>query len=230
MNMQVQTEALNKVEALAKRLGIAEVALEHGYAEFAAALLNVQENRFWEGEFESWGKYIEHITQTYNLGKAQLYHKVAVVRQLQGMVEPQDLTNMGISKASVLADAARLNNGILPNEAIAAAQDEKATVKDLKKKVNEILNVAQPEDGEWMDLGFAFYVTEEEKTELQEAMAAARQQDPVISNTLKDFMQRKEIALRWARDFLATYSSTPKDEPSPIEDAEIIEPDEEVPF
>lgn len=230
MTEDLALNALSKVEDLAYKLGKAETALEHGYAEFAAALLVVQENHYWDSQFESWGKYMEYITQEHHLGKAQLYHKVAVVRQLQGLVEPQDLTNMGISKASVLADAARLNNGVLPNEAIAAAQDDKATVKDLKKKVNEILNVAQPEDGEWMDLGFAFYVSEEEKVELQEAMAAARQQDPVISNTLKDFSQRKEIALRWARDFLATYSSTPQDEPPPIEDVEIVEPDEEAPF
>jgi hypothetical protein len=233
-----QEGALSTVEQLARQLGVAENTLERGYAQLASALLTVQENRYWEGYFESWGKYIEHITNIYNLGKAQLYHKVAVVRELDGIVELKDLTNMGISKASVLADVARMNNGIVPNDAIAAAQDDKTTVKDLKKKVHEILNVPQPQDGEWFDLGFAFYVTPEEKQELQEAMTAAQQADPVISNTIKDFMQRKEIALRWAREFLATYSSVSEMESSratedgmpPVEDADIVEPDEKADF
>jgi hypothetical protein len=236
--MSESTEALAVVESLAQKLGKAETALEHGYAEFAAALLTVQENRYWEGEFESWGKYIEHITNTYNLGKAQLYHKVAVVRELDGIVETQDMTNMGISKASVLADVARLNNGIVPNEVIAAAQNDKTTVKDLKKRVAEILHTPEPENGEWLDLNFAFYVNAEEKATLLDAMNAARQTDPVISNTLKDFMQRKEIAIRWASEFLATYSTvqemesapSPEDGAPPVEDADIVDPDEEAGF
>jgi hypothetical protein len=204
--MSESTEALAVVESLAQKLGKAETALEHGYAEFAAALLTVQENRYWEGEFESWGKYIEHITNTYNLGKAQLYHKVAVVRELDGIVETQDMTNMGISKASVLADVARLNNGIVPNEVIAAAQNDKTTVKDLKKRVAEILHTPEQENGEWVDLGYAFYLTPEEKEEIFAAEQAARNIDPVISNTLKTFMQKKEILLRLCREFLATYA------------------------
>lgn len=201
--------ALADVDALAAKLGEAESLLEEGYAQFAAALLEVQNNRYWQlveihGEpCPSWGAYIADITEKFKMGRAQLYHKVAVVRQLQGVVDAADLTNMGISKASVLADIHRAT-GTLPDGAVSQAKDS-ATVKDLRKALAEASHMAADELGEWYDVGFAFVVTAEERATLQEAERAARQLDPPISNSLKTFQQKKEVALRWAQEFLATY-------------------------
>ena len=195
---------LADIDRLAAKLGEAEIILENGYAQFAQILLEVQDNRYWQLEHESWGQYIEHVTQKFNLGKAQLYHKLAVVRQLRGVVAADDMTDMGISKASVLADVHRAT-GNIPDGAVSQARDESITVKDLKEFVAEAAHLPESEEGEWLDLGMAFYVTAEEKATIQDAMTAARQMDPPISNTIKDFQQRKEIILRMAQDFLATY-------------------------
>lgn len=208
--------ALSRVEKLAERLGVAESTLEQGYAELAEAILDVQKNHYWDDSHKSWGDYMKFITEKFNMGRAQLYHKVAVVRELQGVVESKDLSDMGISKASVLADAHRLNQE-LPESAIEAAKNSKVTVKELKRSLAQVLHSSEYEDMEWYDAGYAFYVTDEEKAEIKDAESAARGIDPPISNTLKDFMQKKEIFLRFCREFLSTYSiEEEKDEKAPF--------------
>lgn len=208
--MTAATEELEKVEKLATILGGTEHVLESGYAQLACAILNVQKNRYWEGRFESWGKYIEHISTKFNLGRAQLYHKVSVVKELQGVVEPKDLSEMGISKAGVLADAHKTIPA-LPSSVLDAARDKEVTAKELKKVLAEATHVPESSKDEWYDMGAAFYVTPDEKSELLEAERAARSIDPTISISLKPHAQMKEVMLRWAREFLSTYSAS-KDE------------------
>src|SRR5579859_161085 len=175
----VALNALRNVEKLAEALGAAESQLERGYAELAAAILEVQEKRYWEGSHSSWKEYIEFISRKFHMGRSQLYHKISVVKQLEGVVEPKDLTDMGISKASVLADAHRLH-GEIPDSAVESAKNSTVTVKELKKSLAEALHTPEQESMEWFDLNFAFYVTEEEKKELQDAMRTARSIDPPI--------------------------------------------------
>jgi hypothetical protein len=206
LEIQMAQKALMEVETLAEKLGAAEGLLESGYAQFAEALLVVQENRYWQPGYDSWGDYMRYVTEKFKMGRAQLYHKVAVVRELKGIVDSAELTEMGISKASVLADSHR-GTGTVPNAALTAAKDPAVSVKQLKQALAEALNLPGDEPGEWYDLNFAFYVTPEEKVTLQEAEKIVRGIDPVISNTLKDFQQKKEVALRWAMEILNTYPS-----------------------
>ena len=209
---------LNDVDVLAAKLGAAESLLEEGYAQFASVLLEVQENLYWQlldinGEpCPSWGAYVAHIVEKFKMGKAQLYHKIAVCRELKGVVDVKALTDMGISKASILADVHRAT-GVVSAEEIAIAKNEDVTVKDLKQHVAEALHLPEQESGEWYDMGFAFMVTPEERATLQEAENAARQLDPPISNTIKTFQQKKEVALRFAQEFLNTYSAKEEEAP-----------------
>ena len=53
---------------------------------------------------------------------------------------------------------------------------------------------------------FAFIVTAEERAEIEAAMEMAERIDPVIPNDMKKSARNKEIALRFAREFMATYS------------------------
>jgi hypothetical protein len=57
-----------------------------------------------------------------------------------------------------------------------------------------------------MDLDYSCYVTDEERKEINDAANAARHMDPPIDEKSKEFMQRKEILLRFSREFLAAYS------------------------
>ena len=209
---------LNDVDVLAAKLGAAESLLEEGYAQFASVLLDVQENLYWQlldidgAPCPSWGAYIAHIVEKFHMGKAQLYHKIAVCRQLKGVVAEKDLTDMGISKASVLADVHRAT-GKVTAEAVAAAKRDGVTVKDLKTALAQESHLPEQESGEWLDLNMAFYVNAEEKATIQDAITAARQMDPPVSNTIKDFQQRKEIMIRLASEFLSTYAVSEDEAP-----------------
>lgn len=201
------TNALNKVNELAEKLGAAETVLEGGYVELANALLTVRENRYWEGSWKSWGEYFQSISEKHQLGRAQLYHQVATVKELQGSVDSNALSEMGISKAAVLAQAHRENpNSGVPKELVVRARDEKTTVKDLKKAIAEATHAPEKTDDDWIDLEMAFYATDEEQAEIYEAIEAARSIDPPVSTTLKSHVQNREIMLRLCREFLATYA------------------------
>jgi hypothetical protein len=200
---QTALNALGRVESLAAKLGAAEAILETGYAEFAQALLEVREKKYWMDGHESWALYLQNISEVYHLGRTQLYHQIAVVDTLQGVVSESDLNKMGITKAGVLAAIAKKNT--LPAEILSAALTEGTTAKDLKAlEAQTFRNV--DEVGEWMDLEFAFIVTAEERAEIEAAMEMAERIDPVIPNDMKKSARNKEIALRFAREFMATYS------------------------
>jgi hypothetical protein len=200
---QTALNALGRVEQLAAKLGAAEAILETGYAEFAQALLEVREKKYWMDGHESWALYLQNISEVYHLGRTQLYHQIAVVDTLQGVVSESDLNKMGITKAGVLAAIAKKN--ILPAEILNAALTEGTTAKDLKALEAQTFRNTD-EVGEWMDLEFAFIVTAEERAEIEAAMEMAERIDPVIPNDMKKSARNKEIALRFAREFMATYS------------------------
>jgi len=209
MSEQLSQNALARVDILAEKLGAVEAILENGYAEFAEALLLVQDNRFWHPLYKSWGSYLTYITEKHKMGTRQVYHKVAVVKELRGSVSISDMTEIGISKASVLADIHRLN-GSLPEDAVEKAKAA-ASTKELKKSLAEALHLPEEDIGGWMDLEFGFMVNDEERREIQDALDLARRIDPPISTSLKDFQQRKEICLRLCREFLATYPEPEKE-------------------
>lgn len=207
MTLAVSQEKLQEVESLVQQLASAEKTLENGYAKLAFLLEGVAENRYWQGTYESFGDYIEHISHTYNIGKSQLYNYRAAARDLEGAVTPEQMDTMGISKALALREAHR-NTGAIPENILTASLDPKVTVKDIKKLLFDAGQIVKPEEGNWMDLDFSCYVTDEERAEIQEAANAARHTDPVIQESLPQFVQRKEILLRFAREFLAAYADS----------------------
>lgn len=213
MNQIIKSEreaAIQKVETLAGQLGAAEAVLETGYAQLAESLLVVREYRYWEGDFESWSAYMAHVSNTYHIGNKQLYHYMSAVRELSGVVESEDLNEIGISKASVLAEAHRIH-GKIPEQTkdglpfLEIAKDSGTTAKGLRKEIAEVFHKTEDEKGDWMDLECAFFVDKNEKEEIQHAFSLARQVDPPINNNLKESAQTKEIVLRLCREFIATY-------------------------
>jgi hypothetical protein len=204
VNVLAQTK-LAEIDTLAAKLGAAETMLEAGYGQLAFLLKETRDNKYWIGVYDSFGDFIAHLRDTHSLGKSQLYKYMFTASELGGIVTPEQLSAMGISKAVALSDI-KAQDGTISDAALAAAADPKVTVKDLKRMLFESNNTLPPEEGEWLDCGFEFYVTDEERKLLQDAAIAARHTDPVISEQLTDFMQRKEIVMRWAREFLTTYA------------------------
>lgn len=204
----VTTEAQTKLaeaEAMAAKLGVAESQVERGWGLLACRLKDISENRYWEVSYKSFGEFLAHLRDTHNLGRAQLYNYISSARELAGVVTEDQFTSMGISKAMVLRDA-KTANPILPADAVAKALDPDVTAKELKKILFESNNLPTPEEGSWVDLGFEFMVTDEERQVLQAAANAARHTDPPVKDTLKPSAQAKEIALRWAMEYLGGHA------------------------
>lgn len=205
--LAVSHEKLQEVESLVQQLAAAEKTLENGYAKLAFLLEDVAENRYWHGTYESFGDYIEHISNNYQIGKSQLYNYRAAARDLEGAVTPEQMDTMGISKALALREAQK-SSGTIPENVLTASLDPKVTVKDIRKLLFDAGHIVKPEDGTWMDLDFSCYVSDSERDEINEAANAARHVDPVVQESLAPFTQRKEILLRFAREFLAAYADS----------------------
>lgn len=203
INAEAQSK-LAEVETLAAKLGAAEAQLEHGYGALACRLKEVSENRYWEGTYKSFGEFLTHLKDKHNVGRSQLYAYLSTARELDGDVTEAQLSEMGISKALVLRDAKNANS-LLPADAVTKALDPAVTTKDLKKILFKA-NTPELEQGNYIDLGFEFMVTAEEASVFNAAANAARHMDPPISDTLKPSAQSKEIALRWAMEFLGSHS------------------------
>ena len=197
---------LVEIETLAAKLGAAEAMLEAGYGELAFALKEMRDNKYWIGVYDSFGDFIAHLRDTHSLGKSQLYKYMFTASELGGIVTPEQLSAMGISKAVALSDI-KAQDGTISDAALAAAADPKVTVKELKKLLFEANNTLPPEEGEWLDCGFEFYATTEERALLNAAANAARHTDPVTSEKLTPFMQLKDIVLKWAREYYGAYAA-----------------------
>jgi hypothetical protein len=205
VNVLAQTK-LAEVEELAAKLGAAETMLEAGYGQLAFLLKETRDSKYWIGTYDSFGDFLEHLRATHNLGKSQLYKYMFTASELGGIVTPEQLSAMGISKAVALSDI-KAQDGEISDAVLAAATDPKVTVKDLKKMLFEANNTLPPEDGEWLDCGFAFYATDEERALLNAAANAARFTDPVTSEKLAPFMQLKDILLKWAGEYYGAHAA-----------------------
>lgn len=205
VNVLAQTK-LAEIDTLAAKLGAAETMLEAGYGQLAFLLKETRDNKYWIGVYDSFGDFIAHLRDTHSLGKSQLYKYMFTASELGGIVTPEQLSAMGISKAVALSDI-KAQDGTISDAALAAAADPKVTVKELKKLLFEANNTLPPEEGEWLDCGFEFYATTEERALLNAAANAARHTDPVTSEKLTPFMQLKDIVLKWAREYYGAYAA-----------------------
>jgi hypothetical protein len=86
-----------------------------------------------------------------------------------------------------------------------AALDPKISSKELKKLISETLKMPE-DDGDWMDLGFEFYVTPEERATIEDAIRAAEHCDPVTKKTVAESVQKKDVVLKWAMEFLGAHA------------------------
>jgi hypothetical protein len=205
VNVVAQTK-LAEVEALAAKLGAAETMLEAGYGQLAFLLKETRDSKYWIGTYDSFGDFLEHLRATHNLGKSQLYKYMFTASELGDIVTPEQLSAIGISKAVALSDI-KAQDGEISDAVLAAAADPKVTVRDLKKMLFEENNAVPPEEGEWLDCGFEFYATVEERALLNAAANAARHTDPVTSEKLTPFMQLKDILLKWAGEYYGAHAA-----------------------
>ena len=211
--------ALDEINNLLAGIVTEEARLENTYARLGNLLVVVSRDELWRPQFESWGKFILHLSDTYHMGRTQLYAYFSSAKQLLPYVSEDNLAKMGISKAKEIAKATK-NRGATPERAIIeAACKEETTVEDVRRLLFEKYNLPAPDapKGEWMDFQ-GFYVTPEERTVIKSAFDAAKRQDPPIQPGIPDHVARKEILLRLSMEFLNTYSDIDDGSKAKVED------------
>ena len=214
---------LDAVETLLDSLAKDEALLETRYAKLGNLLVVVSRDELWRPTYESWGKYILHLAEKYNMGRTQLYAYFSSAKALLPYVSEDNLNAMGISKAKEIAKATK-NRGATPERAIIeAACKEETTVEDVRRLLFEKYNLPAPDapKGEWMDFQ-GFYVSTEERAVINAAFDAAKRQDPPIQPGIPDHVARKEVILRLSMEFLNTYGANAEKEY-----AELTEQDED---
>jgi len=207
ISIVVAQEKLAEVEKLSEKLAAAENQLEVGYAKLAFLLKEVSENRYWHGTYKNFGDFLGNLQKKFNLGKSQLYNYLSTAKELQQLTE-SELNQMGISKALVLRDVHATSGRDVPQEVVTKALDPKVTVKDLKKLLFDSGQLIQPEEGIWFDLDFSGYYTEEEIATIKDAVNAARHTDPPIDEKSAEHVQRKQIFVRIASEFLGSFADS----------------------
>lgn len=183
-----------------------EVALARNFAKLGTALIKVRANKYWLlWEHKTFGDYIESIRERVGKGRTQIYAVIGVAEKLLPMVSEEDLADMGITKATELKRA--LSSGqAVTKELVAHARDPKTTIESLRAELFENkVNPTEPR-GIYFDFGGA-YLSSDEKAEITRAFDVACRVDPVIDQALPEHARRKEVFLRWAREFLATYEA-----------------------
>ena len=199
------SELREEIERLLDSIGTHERSLSSDWVRLGRSLHEVRESKIWIlWGYDSFGKYILEVGGKVNKGRSQIYQSVGVVEKLPGIPDDK-LVAMGISKASELCKLTQAGRAI-PRDLVDKAVKQDTTIDQVREQVFNALHAEGEAPGKYWDLG-GFYVSPEEREEIQFTFDLARRVDPVIQNNIPDWAQRKEIMMRLIREFRATYEA-----------------------
>ena len=204
---QEAKELETKIEEVTQTIIEQKQGIESNFVKLAQYVNTVRQKKYWLlSSFKSFGDYLESIEKKFNVGKSQLYVYMTAARTLLPSMGEEELVDIGITKAKVLSKyVEQSGQTVIPDEIMAAAKDPAQTVEQLDATVNAKLHNVMPEKGKWFAIP-GFFVDEDERAEILDAMELAKSIDPVVQNNIPHWQQMKEVVLRWAREFMGSYS------------------------
>jgi hypothetical protein len=197
-------QALTQVNQQVIAMAVTEEECERGYAQLGWMLLEVATMQYWRVAHQTFRDYLRTIAMSSKRTASQLQQYFLTVRDLSDTFTLTQLEAMGISKAIKLRQAKDYAI-VLPSDVVQAALDSKVTVKELQKVISTTLKMPE-ESGDYLDLGFEFMVSPEERATLEAAVDAAMHTDPITKTTISKSAQMKDIALKFAMEFLGAHS------------------------
>lgn len=200
----VGNDALRKVNNQAIDMAMIDGQSESGYARLGWLLLEVATMQYWKVHHETFRDYLKTVAMVSKKSAAQLQQYFLTVRDLSDTFDLPQLELMGITKAIRLRQAKDYAI-VLPASIVNAALDPAVTVKDLKKLISVTLKMPD-EDGDWINLDFEFMVSPEERITLESAVDIAMHTEPVTKSTISKTAQMKDVALKFAMEFLSSHS------------------------
>lgn len=198
-------QSLNRIAHLLEEICSNEQKLASNYARLGAELHNARTNKYWIGwGFRSWGSYIASIEQQYNRSRSQLYHFIGISEVLLPLLGGDTLAQIGSSKAGELKRYVKDSGRTVPQNLLDFALDPSKTVPQLHAKVMSELHHPGEDKTSWYEFG-GFYLTADEKLEVEAAIRSAKHEDPPVPHDIADHAQRREVFLRFAREFQSSY-------------------------
>ena len=202
-------ELEEKIKNITKVIVGEKQSLESNFVRLSQLIDEVRSKKYWLlGNYKTFGDYILDCEKKYGIKHSQLYVGMKVARNLLPSMEEKELVEIGITKAGMLSKyVEQSGNRTIPDNVLGVARDPKKTSTQLDQAVNDSLhNVVSTEKNSWYNLG-GFYVTEEERKELEDAVQLAKSIDPVIPNSIPLWQQQKEAYLRLAQEFIGSWSN-----------------------
>ena len=194
------------------QIGKAENSLEHSYVRLGAMLCAFKAGEYWRDLasmdgviYPNFDAFMLELRDHFQKGRTQLWSYLGVAEKLLPLVSAEKLDAMGISKALELQRVVKRGQKLTP-EAVAEAVAPETTIKQLRASLAEMYQIVDDRPtGTWFDFDGAFF-TSEEKKEFEDAVRVT----VMLLGLKKEIpahIQRKEIFLAWAREFLGTHSA-----------------------
>ena len=197
---------LARVDELLDRARSGRNALNSTYVEIGVALDAVENTRAWMQVARSYDGYIrDHCEPRFGKSRTQLYGARSAAKYLLPHMTPEQLVEIGISKAMPLAQYTKRSGGKLPVNLIESAMDPEVGVEEFKASIAETQH-DKPEKGKWYDFGGAF-LTADEKIEMDAGLERAETIEP-LPKGCPSWMIRKIVMQRLIAEFLSTYPCT----------------------
>jgi hypothetical protein len=192
---------LNEIQSSQKKL-------DSDFVKLGTMLAEVQTKKYWlEYGFKSYNKFIESVEGKVDKGRSRLYACAAIATQLLPVMSEEELSQVGISKASALASQVKKTGKAPSDDLLSKAKDSKVSVEQFKEELgNHFGGRDEFEKGVYFDLGGVFF-SPEERAEFERGVETACKADPPLEYLVNwhdaAAPQKKEILWRWVATFLA---------------------------
>ena len=188
--------------------GSKEYVLDRSWMRLGQLLAQFKKDECWRDTgYQSFETFMDELRKTHKRGRSQLWAYLSVAETLGPAIDSSTLEEIGISKAGVLKNALKKSEKkTLPQDLIDAAKRRLVTAKELRVMAAEAMNVEmKPDNGTWFDWGGSYLTPEDRKLFKEAVEVTLRVLD--IQKHVPDHVQRKEVFLAWAQEFLGTHAA-----------------------
>jgi len=206
VKIDLEAETISQdIETTMENIQAGHVLFVTSFARLGFLLCQVRKHQYWEEwGYESFGAYIKEIETKIKKGRSQIYNSISVAERLLPYASEEQIEKMGISKATELAKMIKLAGPPSP-AAVNMAENPLIEVDELKAYLHEKNKVQKLDDkGKFYDLK-GFFVTEEERAELDFVFELATKVDPPIPQETSEWERRKQVMFRLIAEFRAQY-------------------------
>lgn len=182
----------------------AKFSLDCQMMDLGLYLNEIRKTMAWkDAGYENYGKFIDAMEAKCDRGRTSLYGYAFIARELADQTTPELLLQMGINKARVLAQTSQAIGTNLKPETFETAAKPHITEQQLKQIVSETYCLVTPPEelSTWFPFN-GFFVTEDERSIIEQGFDIAARTDPVIQDSKS---RNKEVLIRLCQEFTGSW-------------------------